>query len=217
METVQQAQENGGQGMIKDEENNSTAEEQHKLSLMRALVERRDPASKEVDDSTLRRFLRARDLDVEKAAAFFLKYLKWRTTFVPNGHISDAEVQNEIAQNKMFIGGADKKGRPILVVFGCRHFQNPDPDEFKRVVVYCLDKICSRMPAGQEKFVSIGDLQGWGFSNSDIRGYLAALSILQIVFVDDSKLKSTLLEDIDESQLPDTYGGKLPLVPLQEA
>jgi hypothetical protein len=36
------------------------------------------------------------------------------------------------------------------------------------------------MPSGQEKFVAIGDLKGWGYSNSDIRGYLGALSILQV-------------------------------------
>lgn len=39
------------------------------------------------------------------------------------------------------------------------------------------------MPRGQEKFVCIGDLKGWGYSNSDIRGYLAALSILQVYFL----------------------------------
>lgn len=39
------------------------------------------------------------------------------------------------------------------------------------------------MPSGQEKFVCIGDLEGWGYSSSDIRGYLAALSILQVIFV----------------------------------
>lgn len=36
------------------------------------------------------------------------------------------------------------------------------------------------MPPGKEKFVSIADLGGWGYTNSDIRGYLAALSILQV-------------------------------------
>lgn len=39
---------------------------------------------------------------------------------------------------------------------------------------------------------------------------------LQIVFVEKKKMKSTLLEDIDESQLPDIYGGKLPLVYIQD-
>lgn len=38
----------------------------------------------------------------------------------------------------------------------------------------------------------------------------------QIIFVDNKKLQSTLLQDIDESQLPETYGGKLNLVPIQE-
>ncbi|KAL9993783.1 putative CRAL-TRIO lipid binding domain-containing protein [Helianthus debilis subsp. tardiflorus] len=146
------------------------------------------------------------------------------------------------------------------------------------------------MPEGQEKFVSIADIQGWGYTNSDVRGYLAALSILQdyyperlakmfvvhvpyvfmaawkmvypfidektkkkvsfvhtggnfdplingscglrhcfenltgpvhptrpIVFVENKHLTSTLLKDIDESQLPDIYGGKLKLVPIQDS
>lgn len=39
---------------------------------------------------------------------------------------------------------------------------------------------------------------------------------LQIIFVDSKRLRSTLLSDIDESQLPDIYGGKLQLVPIQD-
>lgn len=38
---------------------------------------------------------------------------------------------------------------------------------------------------------------------------------LQITFVENKKLKSILLEDVDESQLPDIYGGTLALVPIQ--
>ncbi|XP_021286472.1 random slug protein 5-like isoform X2 [Herrania umbratica] len=212
--------------------------EKTKISLMRTLVETQDPSSKEVDDLTFRRFLRARDLDVEKASAMFLKYLKWRRNFVPNGSISPSEVAHEIEQNKMFLQGSDKKGRPIAVVLGARHFQHKGgAEEFKR----------------QEKFVVIGDLEGWGYANSDIRAYLAALSLVQdyyperleklfivhapyifmtawkivypfidnktrkkIVFVGNKTLKSTLLDEIDESQLPETYGGKLPLVPIHD-
>ena len=40
--------------------------------------------------------------------------------------------------------------------------------------------------------------------------------LLQIIFVENKKLRSTLLDDIDESQLPDVYGGKLSLVPIQD-
>ena len=89
----------------------------------------------EVDDLTLRRFLRARDLDIEKGSNMFLKYLKWRRSFIPNGSISPSEIPNEIAQNKMFLQGFDKKGQPIAVSFGARHFQNKrNPEESKRML-----------------------------------------------------------------------------------
>jgi len=39
--------------------------------------------------------------------------------------------------------------------------------------------------------------------------------LLQFVFVDDKDLKAKLLEEIDESQLPEIYGGKLALVPIE--
>ncbi|CAA3000055.1 phosphatidylinositol transfer protein 3 [Olea europaea var. sylvestris] len=226
--------------------------ERSKIGIMRAVVEAQDPSAKEVDDFMIRRFLRARDLDVEKASAMFLKYLSWRKEFVPNGFISPSEIPNDLAQDKLFMQGHDKTGRPIVLVFAERH-KPTSVEEFKRFVTYTLDQICARMPSGHEKFTAIADLEGWGYANSDIRGYLAAVSILQdcyperlgkmfiihvpyifmtawkmvypfidkntkkkIIFVDNKKLQSTLLQDIDESQLPETYGGKLNLVPIQE-
>lgn len=88
----------------------------------------------EEDDFTIRRFLRARDLDLEKASTMFLKYLKWRHSFVPNGSVTVSEVRNDLAQEKVFMQGHDKIGRPIAVVVGRKHFQNKDGgDEFKRM------------------------------------------------------------------------------------
>ncbi|KAH7866664.1 hypothetical protein Vadar_023380 [Vaccinium darrowii] len=235
--------------------NGSNNAEINKIILMRALVEKQDPSSKDVDDYMIRRFLRARDLDIEKASAMFLKYLKWKRTFVPTGSISASEIATDLEQKKVFSQGTDKAGRPIMLAFAGRHFPRKGGlEEFKRFVVFSIDKLCSRMPEGQEKFSVIGDLEGWGYTNSDIRGYLGALTILQdyhperlgklfivhvpyifmavwkvvypfiddntkkkIVFVENKKLKSTLLEDIDESQLPEIYGGKLPLVPIQDS
>lgn len=86
-----------------------------------------------VDDYTLRRFLRARDLDIEKASNMFLKYLSWKRSSIPNGSITLSEVPNELAQNKMFMQGLDRKGRPIVVVFGNRHKPSMSSlEEFKR-------------------------------------------------------------------------------------
>ncbi|XP_047959438.1 phosphatidylinositol transfer protein 3-like [Salvia hispanica] len=230
-------------------------EEKKKLELMRATLEKRDPSFKDVDEQTLRRFLRARDLHVEKASTMLANCLTWRRTFVPKGFVSETEVPNEIGQNKMFLQGTDKKGRPISVVFGARHFSRKGGlDEFRRFLVFALDKLCQRTPDGVGKFTIIGDLQGYGYCNSDIRANLAAITILQeyyperlgkmfivhapyifmtmwklvypfidkktrnkVVFVEDKRLRETLLEDIDENQLPEIYGGKLQLVPIQNA
>lgn len=231
-------------------EDHSDDGERKKAARLRELVEAENPASKEVDDLMLRRFLRARDQDVNKAAAMFLKYLNWRKTAVPNGFITEEEVEAELAQKKLCIQGIDKAGRPIGVIFAARHFSsNRDMHVFKDFCVYVLDELCASIPSGQEKFIGIVDLKGWGYSNCDIRGYLAALDIMQnyyperlgkaylvhvpylfmkawkiiypfidnntrkkIVFVEDKNLKDTLLEEIDESQIPDIYGGKLTLV-----
>ncbi|XP_065853497.1 uncharacterized protein [Euphorbia lathyris] len=229
--------------------------EQNKVRIMRAHVEREDADAKEVDDLMIRRFLRARELDIEKASTLFLKYLSWKKSFMPNGSISPSEIPKELGQNKLFMQGIDKKNHPILVVFGAKHIPyKGNIEEFKRFVVFSLERVCARMPPGQEKFMAIADLEGWGYTHCDIRAYIAALSILQdcyperlakmfivhvpyifmtawkviypfidsktkkkIVFVDNKKLSSALLEDIEESQLPDIYRGKLPLVPIQDS
>lgn len=93
----------------------------------------------EVDDLMIRRFLRARDLDVDKASAMFLKYLKWKHSFVPNGSVSLSEIPDDIAQEKMYVQGVDKKGRPITVAFAAKHFQNKTAvDAFKRMFFVSL-------------------------------------------------------------------------------
>ncbi|XP_020248714.1 CRAL-TRIO domain-containing protein YKL091C-like [Asparagus officinalis] len=206
----------------------------------------------EVDNFTMRRFLRARDLDINKASSMILKYLKWRREAIPRGFISEEDVQNELRQEKMYMQGLDKKGRPIGVLLGAKHYSSKrNLEEFKRYAAYVLEKLCTSMPRGQEMFVIIADLQGWGYSNCDIRGCLAGLEIMQnyyperlgkvfvihvpylfmkawkiiypfidnktrkkFVFVEDKNLKSTLLGDIEENQLPEIYGGKLQLVPI---
>ncbi|KAL3655103.1 hypothetical protein CASFOL_000889 [Castilleja foliolosa] len=241
-----------------DEENEvmiCNNEQKKKIDQLRTIVEKQDPACKEEDDFTLERFLVARDLDVEKASAMFMKYVKWRRMFVPNGLVQKSEITKQIAHNKVFMQGSDKNGRPIAVIFGSRHVASKDNiDELKRFAVFVFDKLSSRTPHGQGKFTFIADLQGYGYSNNDVRGFIQILSILQnyyperlgklffihvpyifmtawkimypfidkntrkkMVFVENKRIKDTLLEEIDERQLPEMYGGKLQLIPIQDA
>ena len=76
----------------------------------------------EVDNLTLRRFLRARDHNVDKAGAMLLKFLKWRREAAPGGSVPEEAVRRELAQDKVCMGGVDRAGRPFLVAFPARHF-----------------------------------------------------------------------------------------------
>lgn len=235
----------------------SSEEERQKIKIMRASVEKEDPSSKDVDDMTIRRFLRARNHDIQKASTMFLNYLSWKRTFIPRDGFSPSQIPNQLAMKKMFMQGHDKQRRPIIVGLGARAKPvkgNESIEEFKRFIVYCMEKVSSRIPKGEDKFVLIADMDGWGYSNLDMKAHHAVAPIMEayypermgkvfvthppyifmlawkllqplidentkkkIVFVENKKLKSTLLADIDESQLPDIYGGKLPLVPIQDS
>lgn len=113
-----------------------------------------------------------------------VKYLQWKREVKPSGRaIADEEVRGELAQEKLYMQGYDRQGRPLVYGFGARHFPaRRDLDEFKRYVVYVLDRTCARLGGngGQEKFAAVADLQGWGYyGNCDIRAYVAALEIMQ--------------------------------------
>ncbi|XP_062230207.1 uncharacterized protein LOC133927833 [Phragmites australis] len=225
-----------------------------KVAELRAMVEAQDPRAKEVDNLTLRRFLRARDHNVDKASAMFLRFLRWRKEAAPDGFVPEERVRGQLSQDKVCMGGVDRAGRPILVGFPARHYSaNRDMAEFKSFVAYFFDKICARIPRGQEKFLCIVDLKGWGYSNCDVRAYIAAIEIMQnyyperlgkalmihvpyifmkawkmvypfidnntrdkFVFVDDKSLQETLHREIDESQLPEFLGGKMPLITVKD-
>ncbi|KAL7197208.1 hypothetical protein ACSBR1_037097 [Camellia fascicularis] len=127
----------------------NTEIERSKVGIMRALVQREDPSAKEVDDLMIRRFLRARDLDIEKGSSLLLKYLKWKREFVPNGSISASEIPNDLAQNKLFMQGVDKMGRPIVVGFGSRHLPSKGSlEEFKRNAITL--KLCDKCQADRK-------------------------------------------------------------------
>ncbi|XP_066385691.1 uncharacterized protein [Miscanthus floridulus] len=156
------------------------AAEWKQVAELRAVTQAQDPSCKEEDDYTLRRFLRARDHNIGKASAMLLKYLKWKQTAKPHGAIPASEV----AQAKLCLQGYDREGRPLIYGFGARHHPaRRDLEEFKHYVVHVLDATVARLPppgqGRQEKFAAVADLKGWGYANCDIRGYLAALDIMQ--------------------------------------
>eukprot|EP00249_Psilotum_nudum_P036820 c8821_g1_i1 orf=670-1428(+) len=226
-------------------------EEKELLKLMREQVVAQDPASEAVDDVTLRCFLIAKSMNVNKASQMLVEHQKWRRLFVPLGHIPKEEIANELSKQKICLQGHDRQGRTIGVFLISRHTSfGRDLEELKRYVVYAFDKAIASTRDRKGQLTVIVDLEGWGYSCMDIRGFLAMLELMQdhypdrlgkmilihvpllfwgawkisypffneltrqkILFVDDQNLKSALLKEIDEDQLPDIYGGVLPLVP----
>ncbi|BBN11156.1 phosphatidylinositol/phosphatidylcholine transfer protein [Marchantia polymorpha subsp. ruderalis] len=157
-----------------------TLEEERLVKLMRASVVKLEPELKDVDDATLRRFLRARQKKVDKATKMFVDHFRWRRTFVPLGYIPEEEVQNELDAEKVFLQGNDKAGRPIGLIIAAKHdAYKRNLNEFKRYCVYNFDKCVASMAPGEEKFTIIVDLQGLGYKNLDPRGWTCIFDFLQ--------------------------------------
>ncbi|CAM6083253.1 unnamed protein product [Calypogeia fissa] len=168
------------EGEADDETNLERVKEDRLVKLLRAKVEKLNPETTSVDDSTLRRFLRARQGKVDKATDMFMQDFEWRRTYLPLGYIPESEIPNELGADKMFIQGRDKCGRPIGVVLLAKHDATKrNLEELKKYYVYALDKAVASMNPGEEKFNLIADLQGFQYKNLDLRGWASGLEFLQ--------------------------------------
>ncbi|CAM6095176.1 unnamed protein product [Calypogeia fissa] len=162
------------------ETNFESVEEDRLVKLMRANVVKMNPETMSVDDSTLRRFLRARQRKVDKATDMFMEHFEWRRTYVPLGYIPESEIPNELGAKKVFLQGKDKCGRPIGVIQAVKHDANKrNLEEFKKYCVYNFDKCVASMNSGEEKFNVIVDLQGLQYKNLDPRGWTVVFDFLQ--------------------------------------
>uniref|UniRef100_A0A9I9DD85 CRAL-TRIO domain-containing protein n=1 Tax=Cucumis melo TaxID=3656 RepID=A0A9I9DD85_CUCME len=132
------------------------------------------------------RFLIARSMDVEKAAKMFVQWQKWRDTMVPNGRIDESEIEDELGTKKMFLQGLSKNGHAVLFLKGSKHFPAKDQVQFKKYVVYSLDKTISSAfkgrEIGNEKLIGILDLQQISYKNIDPRGLITGFQLLQAYY-----------------------------------
>ncbi|KAH8951069.1 hypothetical protein BDL97_09G006800 [Sphagnum fallax] len=136
-------------------------------------------SSPELDDALLLRFIRELSFNIEEAAKAIAKHQEWRASFLPNGYILESEISGELNAKKSYLQGQDRKGHPILLILGCKHVPNKeDFEEFKRFIVYAIEKAIKVAPA-DGKLVGIIDLKDYGFKNLDSRGFIAGFDILQ--------------------------------------
>ncbi|KAK7310133.1 hypothetical protein RJT34_07432 [Clitoria ternatea] len=156
------------------------------LTQMKKSVQKLGSSAEGYGETTLMRFLIARSMEAENAAKMFVQWQKWRGSMVPNGFISESEVPDELEAKKIFLQGLAEDKHPLLIVQANRHFSSKDQIQFKKFVVYILDKtIASAFKGkeiGNEKLIGVLDLQNISYKNIDARGLITGFQFLQAYY-----------------------------------
>ncbi|ESQ35320.1 hypothetical protein EUTSA_v10008567mg [Eutrema salsugineum] len=153
------------------------------LTQLRKSVEKLSSSTEGYEKPTLMRFLVARSMDPDKAAKMFVDWQKWRASKVPPTGIPDSEVKDELEFKKICLQGPTKLGHPLVLVITSKHFPSKDPANFKKFVVYVLDKVLASgikgKEVGDEKLVGVIDLSNITYKNLDARGLITGFQFLQ--------------------------------------
>ncbi|CAM9969298.1 unnamed protein product [Scytosiphon promiscuus] len=137
-----------------------------------------------LDDAVLVRYLRARDGNIEKAAAMLTATLEWRRDFgLPEMLSKEMDVmRKENATGKMYLSGRDKQGRPLLVMRP-RCENTVDHNGNIKHLVYQLERaraILQKGSGGLGKVCVVIDYVGFTVRNSPaMKTSMATLNILQ--------------------------------------
>lgn len=141
-----------------------------------------DPKS---DRAALRRFLRARQGDVAKAAEMVREWRAWREEFRVD-ELRAADVAREVRSGKASWNGRDREGRPALVVLPRRHFphQRYTVRETMRFAVWTVERgVALAEAAGASQFCVVYDREGFGEVNRDRSLFYIAREIVHVLQV----------------------------------
>ncbi|KAL6954901.1 hypothetical protein U1Q18_005809 [Sarracenia purpurea var. burkii] len=130
-------------------------------------------------DACLKRYLDARNSNVDKSKKMLLETLKWRSTYKPD-EIRWNEVSVEGETGKVFRANFhDRDGRTVLILRP--GLQNTTSiDNQIRHLVYLLENAILNLPEGQEQMAWLIDFTGWSLSTSvPIRSARETINILQ--------------------------------------
>ncbi|KAH7567278.1 hypothetical protein ACOSP7_010918 [Xanthoceras sorbifolium] len=124
-----------------------------------------DRSAQYCTDACLRRYLEARNWNVDKAKKMLEETLKWRSTYRPE-EIRWNEVALEGETGKLFRASFhDRQGRSVLIMRP--GFQNTKSIENQiRHLVYLIENAILNLPEGQEQMAWLIDFTGWSLSTS---------------------------------------------------
>ncbi len=120
-------------------------------------------------DQQLQRFLAARQYKIAEAKDLTLGSLKWRSGRVSPAGIygyDDWETRfgKECECGKIWIPGADRHGRPVLVMDNSVNV-NPSVDEIQTFLTWSIELACELMPSNIDKYVVFMNLQAFSLFN----------------------------------------------------
>uniref|UniRef100_A0A7S0BC14 CRAL-TRIO domain-containing protein n=1 Tax=Rhodosorus marinus TaxID=101924 RepID=A0A7S0BC14_9RHOD len=168
-----------------------------------------------LDDNCLRRYLRARNMNVKKAYKMLEETIAWRRSFGVEGLLmGDLQtVKKESETGKTYVRGTDKAGRAVLYMKPRNQNSKGTKGQLDQLV-YTLERARGESIPPQEKITLLLDFKGYSMRNApSIKTMRETLNILQnhypetlgiAVCVEAPALFSTMYKMIKPFIDPDT-------------
>lgn len=153
---------------------------QHKVKELRASLGLLSGRSAQFcTDACLKRYLEARNWNVDKSKKMLEETLKWRLSFKPE-EIRWSEVAIEGETGKVFKANFhDRYGRTVLILRpGMQNTSSLD-NQMKHLV-YLIENAIFNLPEGQEQMAWLIDFTGWSITNNvPVKSARETINILQ--------------------------------------
>ncbi|XP_051118427.1 uncharacterized protein LOC127242777 [Andrographis paniculata] len=129
-------------------------------------------------DSSILRYLRARNWNVKKAVKMLKASLKWRLEYKPD-EIRWDDVAAEAETGKIYRSSyKDKHGRPVLVMRPrCQNSKSITGQ--MKYLVYCMENAIVNLSDGEEQMVWLIDFHGFNMSHISIKVTRETAHVLQ--------------------------------------
>ncbi|XP_068643332.1 uncharacterized protein [Aristolochia californica] len=129
-------------------------------------------------DTSIARYLRARNWNVKKATKMLKDTLKWRYEYKPE-EIRWDEIAVEAVTGKIYRSNyIDKHGRSVLVMRpSCQNTKSTKGQI--RYLVYCMENAILNHPPDQEQMVWLIDFQGFNMGNISVKVTRETAHVLQ--------------------------------------
>lgn len=130
-------------------------------------------------DACLKRYLEARNWNVDKSKKMLKDTLKWRSVYKPE-EIRWDEVAVEGETGKMYRAGFhDRQGRTVLILRPGMQNTSSIDNQIKHLV-YLLENAMLNLPPGQEQMAWLIDFTGWSITNNvPLKSARETIGILQ--------------------------------------